>query len=307
MFVPADEAALLHGRVAWISGGPIWRPNPLTLVPIFNAGEDVDGLYARLGLKPGASLDEVNAAYRELLFETHPDKGGDHDEFVAIQAAFQTLSNPRTKAKYDQDTELDRFLRDLKDKELREAQKEQEELRLEMAKLMGGSPGSGDPHQGWPIVGGSFWTGGVEPLRPVVTVQDVDRLVAARKEDRVLAEMCFGERPWNRDAIPEGTGFAWPWVFGIWGAKADEVVATLNTYHMVLLANTTFCLAESGFFKEPAVMVLGWDCPQTLTASRWREYPAFIVACDDGVWSNDDLMEVLDEFGAHAARAFWRS
>ncbi|MBD2741519.1 pentapeptide repeat-containing protein [Coleofasciculus sp. FACHB-1120] len=35
---------------------------------------DLDGYYKVLGLEPGASLDEVNQAYRDLAFIWHPDR-----------------------------------------------------------------------------------------------------------------------------------------------------------------------------------------------------------------------------------------
>ncbi len=35
---------------------------------------DFERYYRVLGLKPGASLEEVNQAYRQLAFQWHPDR-----------------------------------------------------------------------------------------------------------------------------------------------------------------------------------------------------------------------------------------
>lgn len=47
--------------------------------------------YAVLGLPPGATLQEVKAAYRRLAKVYHPDAGGDPEIFVKIHAAYQKL------------------------------------------------------------------------------------------------------------------------------------------------------------------------------------------------------------------------
>lgn len=40
-------------------------------------------------------------AYRQLARVLHPDKGGSSTAFAALQAAFKTLNNPKTRAVYD--------------------------------------------------------------------------------------------------------------------------------------------------------------------------------------------------------------
>ena len=47
--------------------------------------------YRVLGLEPGASRDEVKAAYREKARELHPDRGGDADAFSRVNEAYQRL------------------------------------------------------------------------------------------------------------------------------------------------------------------------------------------------------------------------
>jgi len=58
-------------------------------------------LYQRLGLKRGASPDEIKKAYRGLAREHHPDKGGDPEMFKGIQEAHEVLSDERRRQVYD--------------------------------------------------------------------------------------------------------------------------------------------------------------------------------------------------------------
>lgn len=61
--------------------------------------------YAVLGVKPGASKDEIHAAYRRLVHQYHPDKvshlGKEFQEmagkkFVEIQDAYEALTGRRS-------------------------------------------------------------------------------------------------------------------------------------------------------------------------------------------------------------------
>ena len=62
--------------------------------------------YEVLGLQKGASDDEIKKSYRKLAKEYHPDlHPGDkecEDKFKEIGEAYEVLSDPDKKAKYDQ-------------------------------------------------------------------------------------------------------------------------------------------------------------------------------------------------------------
>lgn len=57
--------------------------------------------YEILGVSDNATQDEILFAYRKKVVENHPDKGGDAIEFMNIRKAYQTLSNPTIRTKYD--------------------------------------------------------------------------------------------------------------------------------------------------------------------------------------------------------------
>jgi hypothetical protein len=44
-----------------------------------------------LGLEAGASLAQVKRAYRQRALETHPDRGGEEQAFLAVQRAYEQL------------------------------------------------------------------------------------------------------------------------------------------------------------------------------------------------------------------------
>lgn len=57
--------------------------------------------YNILGLSRTASPEEIKKAYRKLVMEHHPDKGGDVVKFQEISEAHDVLSDPNKKAAYD--------------------------------------------------------------------------------------------------------------------------------------------------------------------------------------------------------------
>jgi Ca-activated chloride channel family protein len=61
-------------------------------------------LYERLGLPRDATPEEIQKAYRDIARRLHPDlhiKPGMTDRFMAVQEAFEILSDPAQKAEYD--------------------------------------------------------------------------------------------------------------------------------------------------------------------------------------------------------------
>lgn len=48
--------------------------------------------YTLLGVTPSCSVDEIRAAYKKRVLETHPDKGGDPEEFQKVQRAYADIS-----------------------------------------------------------------------------------------------------------------------------------------------------------------------------------------------------------------------
>jgi molecular chaperone DnaJ len=62
-------------------------------------------LYAVLGVARSASPEEIKKAYRNLARRFHPDRNADNDEaanrFREIAEAYETLSNPDLRSRYD--------------------------------------------------------------------------------------------------------------------------------------------------------------------------------------------------------------
>ena len=69
---------------------------------------DYKDYYAVLGVKKNASADEIKRAYRRLAKEHHPDLHGEAhkakagEKFKEINEAYEVLSDPEKRAKYDQ-------------------------------------------------------------------------------------------------------------------------------------------------------------------------------------------------------------
>ncbi len=57
--------------------------------------------YEELGVSKSASPDEIKRAYRKKAVETHPDKGGDAEDFAKVAEAYEVLGDPERKLLYD--------------------------------------------------------------------------------------------------------------------------------------------------------------------------------------------------------------
>ena len=57
--------------------------------------------YKKLGVPRNALKSEIKSAYRLLAKKYHPDTGGSNEKFLAIQLAWETLSDPQKKIMYD--------------------------------------------------------------------------------------------------------------------------------------------------------------------------------------------------------------
>jgi curved DNA-binding protein CbpA len=57
--------------------------------------------YSTLGVEPDATAAELKRAYRRLVFKTHPDKGGDPDQFKRLEAAWEVLRDSTKRRVYD--------------------------------------------------------------------------------------------------------------------------------------------------------------------------------------------------------------
>lgn len=58
-------------------------------------------LYEVLGVRPGATPQELKSAYRQGARDHHPDAAGSGEAFQRLRAAYETLSDPVLRQQYD--------------------------------------------------------------------------------------------------------------------------------------------------------------------------------------------------------------
>lgn len=59
-------------------------------------------LYKLLELEKSATEEQIKKAYKRMSMKHHPDRGGDEAKFKAMKEAYEVLSNPQSRAHYDQ-------------------------------------------------------------------------------------------------------------------------------------------------------------------------------------------------------------
>jgi len=56
---------------------------------------DIKDYYTTLGLNADASAEDLKKAYKRRALETHPDSGGNQEDFLKVQEAWEVLSGKR--------------------------------------------------------------------------------------------------------------------------------------------------------------------------------------------------------------------
>ena len=65
--------------------------------------------YNILGVARNASPQDIKKAYQTASMIHHPDRGGNHDEFVKVQQAYEVLSNSDKRNAYDHPQQANPF------------------------------------------------------------------------------------------------------------------------------------------------------------------------------------------------------
>jgi len=61
--------------------------------------------YQLLGIPPTATADQIRSAYWKKAFQFYPDRNKSPNadqQFIAVRLAFETLSSPKKREKYDE-------------------------------------------------------------------------------------------------------------------------------------------------------------------------------------------------------------
>merc|ERR1719511_270193 len=62
---------------------------------------DTTAFYKTLDVDKNASEPDIKKAYRKMAVKHHPDKGGDPEKFKEVTHAYEVLSDPQKREKYD--------------------------------------------------------------------------------------------------------------------------------------------------------------------------------------------------------------
>ena len=91
-----DTLKVITGhRLPWW-GKFLWdNLGPRAVKDALQDSQAADDPYWVLGLHSGASMPIVKAAYRARARETHPDIGGDAEEFKKVQEAYERICKER--------------------------------------------------------------------------------------------------------------------------------------------------------------------------------------------------------------------
>ncbi|GAA5838136.1 hypothetical protein JCM9279_004137 [Rhodotorula babjevae] len=90
----------------WSGGpgaGPRWPPPPPP-PPRSEKDDLAQDHYATLELDRAASTADIRAAFLRLSLVAHPDKGGTHELFIRLKAAYNVLVDPLARRRYDSGT-----------------------------------------------------------------------------------------------------------------------------------------------------------------------------------------------------------
>ncbi len=68
--------------------------------------------YQLLEILPTATADQIRTAYRKKAFQIHPDRNKSpnaHQQFIVVRLAYEILSDPKKRAKYDVKLGVNKF------------------------------------------------------------------------------------------------------------------------------------------------------------------------------------------------------